>query len=103
MKNTSTRKDSSPTSASSEEKSNRPVRTIWVDDVGASIWSRELVVQGQPRLYYSVSLERSYKDRDGARKYTRTFDAASLSRVIAACTQAGDAIAGMAANPSDGQ
>ena len=97
MKNTATPRKESVTEASpAEEKSNRPVSTIWVEDVGVSVWSRDAVVKGQPVTFYSVTLERSYRDRDGNRKYTKSFDADSLPSLIAACQQAVEAVAGFA-------
>ncbi|MCC7421041.1 MAG: hypothetical protein IT428_12230 [Planctomycetaceae bacterium] len=73
----------------------KPVTTIRVDDCSASVWTREYIVQGQPKIFYSVTLERSYKDRDGAWRYTRSFDAESLGKVMHLCTQASEAIDGL--------
>lgn len=69
-----------------------PVKSFRVGDCSASIWAREFVAQGQPRVFYSVTLERSYKDRDGAWKYTKSFDLDSLGSVVALCQQASEAI-----------
>lgn len=84
----------SATKASPEAK-RKPVATIRVEDCSASIWAREHVIQGQPRTFYSVTLERSYKDRDGAWKYTRSFDADSLGKVVSLCQQASETIDGL--------
>ena len=73
---------------SSPDAKTKPVATIQVEDCSASIWARQHVVQGNPRVFYSVSLERSYKDRNGARKYTRSFDPDSLGKVVCLCQQA---------------
>lgn len=73
---------------SSPDAKRKPVATIQVEDCSASIWARQHVVQGNPRVFYSVSLERSYKDRDGAWKYTRSFDPDSLGKVVSLCQQA---------------
>lgn len=100
MKNTATpRKETVTETSPNEEKSNRPLSTIWVEDVGASVWSRDAVVKGQPATFYSVTLERSYRDRDGNRKYTKSFDADSLPSLIAACQKAVEAIAGFVQMP----
>ena len=69
--------------------------TIRVDDCSASIWAREFVVQGQPKTFWSVTLERSYKDRDGAWKYTRSFDSDSLGKIVSLCQQASETINGL--------
>lgn len=101
MKNARTRTDSQPsTPPPSEEKSNRPLTTIWVDEIGASVWSRDVMVKDHPSTYYSVTLERSYRDRDGGRKYTKSFDAETLPKVMQACQQAHDWIAGLMKKPA---
>ena len=56
------------------KKCRRPIQSIRIGDVSASVWSREFAVQGQMRTFRSVTFERSYKDRDGSWKYTKTFD-----------------------------
>ena len=99
MKNTATRKESKPDASPVVEKPNSPVTTIWVDDVGASVWTRDVQVKGQPVTFYSVSLERSYRDRDGVRKYSRSFDLDTLPRVIEACQKAHDWLFKMAKSP----
>jgi hypothetical protein len=79
------------------------VSIFWVDEpknqiaparVGPaeSIWARTFAVQGQPTKFYSLTLERSYKDRDGAWKYTKSLDADSLGQIIALCQQASEVI-----------
>ena len=77
------------------DEKRKPVSTIRVDDCSASIWAREFVVQGQPKVFYSLTLERSYKDRDGAWKYTKSFDADSLGKVVSLCQQASETINGL--------
>ncbi|HEX3147899.1 MAG TPA: hypothetical protein VHR66_07430 [Gemmataceae bacterium] len=61
--------------------------------MSASIWARDVMVQGERRRWFSVSFERSYKDRDGAWKYSKSFDHASLGKVVALCQQASEIIA----------
>ena len=78
-----------------QDAKRKPVRTIRVDDCSVSIWAREAVVKGEPKTFYSVTLERSYKDRDGGWKYTRSFDADSLGTVVALCQQASEAISAL--------
>ena len=85
-------KDAAP---ASQDERRKPVATIRVDDCSASIWAREFVVQGQPKTFWSVTLERSYKDRDGAWKYTRSFDSDSLGKIVSLCQQASETINGL--------
>jgi hypothetical protein len=79
----------------SQDAKRKPAAVIRVDDCSASVWAREVMVQGQPRIFYSVSLERSYKDRDGAWKYTRSFDQDSLGKIVSLCQQAEQTIRGL--------
>lgn len=90
-----TRPAEQPAATAAPDAKRRPIKMIRVGDCSASIWSREYAVQGSPRVFYSVTLERSYKDRDGAWKYTRSFDAESLGSVMALCQQAGEYINGL--------
>lgn len=78
-----------------QDAKRRPAAVIRLDDCSASIWRREHVIQGKPRVFFSVTLERSYKDRDGAWKYTRSFDADSLGKVVSLCQQAAETINGL--------
>ncbi len=72
-----------------------PVKTIRVDDCSASIWEREFSVKGKPTKFISISFERSYKDRDGAWRYTKSFDPQSLGAIVHLCQQASEAIASL--------
>lgn len=69
-----------------------PLKTLRVEDCSGSIWGRDQLVRGQMRTFFSVTFERSYKDRDGAWKYTRSFDADSLGKLVTLCQQASEAI-----------
>jgi len=80
------------TNANGLDAKRRPLATIRVEDCSASIWAREHVVQGSTKIFYSVTLERSYKDRDGAWKYTRSFDPDSLGKLVSLCQQASERI-----------
>ncbi len=64
------------------EAKRRPIQSFHEGDVSASIWSREAQHQGKPLTFYSVSVERSYRDRDGAYRYTRNFDADDLGALL---------------------
>lgn len=70
----------------------QPIKTIRIDDCSASIWAREAVIRGQATKFYSVSFERSYKDRDGSYKYTKSFDFESLGKVVHLVQQASETI-----------
>jgi hypothetical protein len=79
----------------SQDVKRKPAAVIRVDDCSASIWAREVMVQGQPKTFYSVTLERSYKDRDGAWKYTKSFDQDSLGKIVSLAQQAEQTIRGL--------
>lgn len=78
-----------------QDEKRKPVTTIRVEDVSLSIWAREHLIQGQPRVFYSATIERSFKDRDGRWRYTKSLDPESLGKVVAACQQASESIAGL--------
>ena len=80
------------TATAPQEAKRRPEHTFRVDDVSASVWVREHLVRGQPTKFWSVTLERSYKDAAGQWRYTKTFDADSLGSVVALCQQASEYI-----------
>ena len=79
----------------SQDAGRKPVATIRGNDCSASIWAREYLDQGVPKVFYSISFERSYKDRDGRWRYTRSFDRDSLGSIVSLCQQASESIAGM--------
>ena len=82
------------TSAPQDAKQ-KPVATIRVEDCSASIWSREHLTKGQPTVFYSITFERSYKDRDGRYHYTKSFDATSLPHIATLVQQTATAITDM--------
>lgn len=88
------KKKSAPESAASstQDASSRPVKTFRVDDCSLSVWSRERVIRGETVVFYSVTIERSYKDASGAWKYTRSFDSDSLGKLVTLCQQASEFI-----------
>ncbi len=65
----------------------QPVKTFRVDDCSASVWVRETQVRGEFVKFYSVTFERAYTDRSGARGYTKTFNLESLGKVVTLCQQ----------------
>lgn len=75
-----------------QEAKRLPVRSLREGDCSASIWVRELTVRGDHRVYFSVTLERSFKDPSGQFRYTKTFDPDSLPKVALLCQKAQEAI-----------
>jgi hypothetical protein len=75
-----------------QEAKRRPVQTFRADDVSASIWVREHLVRGQVTKFWSVTLERSYKDAAGQWRYTKTYDSDSLGKIVSLCQQASEYI-----------
>ena len=69
-----------------------PLKTLRVDDCSASIWARDYIVRGKMRTFLSCTFERSYKDRNGAWKYTHSFDSDSLGKLVTLCQQASEVI-----------
>jgi len=78
--------------AASPDAKRGPVKTITLENVHASIFVREHVVQGEPHKFYSVSFTRSYKDASGRYQYTKSFDLDDLGRLITVATQAAEFI-----------
>lgn len=82
----------SETANASQEAKRLPVRTLREDDCNASIWAREFTARGERRAFFSVTLERSFKDPNGQYRYTKTFDPQSLPKVVILCQKAQEAI-----------
>lgn len=78
-----------------QDAKRRPIQCFRIDDVSASVWSREFVIQGQPRTFWSVTFERSYKDAHGTYRWTKSFDFESLGRVVTVAQQAAEFIHGL--------
>ncbi len=66
-----------------QEETRKPADSVRIGDVSGSIWTRDVQVQGAMRRFYSCTFERSYKDRDGTYRYTKTFDRDSLGALVA--------------------
>ncbi|HZZ28992.1 MAG TPA: hypothetical protein VFE46_13405 [Pirellulales bacterium] len=87
------KKEVKPAPAPVEEpSSNRPIKVFVIDDVAASIFTRERSVKGQILTFYNVSFSRSYRDAAGAKKYVKTFDLEDLGKVVAVAQQADEFI-----------
>lgn len=70
----------------------RPLRTLRIEDCSASIWARDFLIRGQPKTFFTTTFERSYKDRNGSLKYTKSFDPESLGKVARLCQQTADVL-----------
>jgi hypothetical protein len=81
-------KDRPEDQAASQAAKRKPDHTIRIEDCSASIWSRSAMIQGKPQVFYSVTLERSFKNAASQWQYTKTFDPDSLAKVASLCEQA---------------
>lgn len=81
--------------APASETKRRPIETFREGDVSASVWGRDVQYKGSLRTFYSVSFERSYRDRDGSYRYTKTFGLSDLGLLMHLAKQASDFIRGL--------
>jgi hypothetical protein len=72
--------------AGAQEPHRSPQKVFRVEDVSASIFSRE----HNGRTYYGVSFTRGYKDSAGDRKYSKYFDADDLGKVVTVAQQSAE-------------
>lgn len=77
------------------DQANGPIKVFVLDDVSASVFSRDVPVNGQERTFYSVSFSRSYRDSSGTRKYVKTFNLEDLAKVVTVAQQADEHIHGL--------
>jgi len=61
--------------------------------VSATIWANQIVKDGQPLVLSSVSFEKSYKDKDGTWKTTKSLNVQDLPKAIMVLTKAYEHIA----------
>lgn len=76
--------------AAPQEAKRSPVKQFRIEDVSAFVYARER----NGWTFYSVSPTRSYKDRDGERKYTKSFDAEDLGKLVTVLQQAAEWVHG---------
>jgi hypothetical protein len=88
------KKKSSETNQVTESEGTKPVKVFRIDDVSASVFVRERMVQGENRQFYSVTFSRSYKDSQGQWRYTKWFDVEDLGKIVTVAQQAGEFIHG---------
>ena len=93
MATSTKKKDSAAATDAAEPAKRTPAKTIRQDDCSVSIWAREYPVQGKPTTFYSVTFERSYKDRNGSWSYTKSFGPDDLGKIVSLCQEAEKAIA----------
>lgn len=79
--------------ASSEKRS--PVKSFREGEVAASIFRREVEIDGEERLFHSVSFTRSYKDGEGRYQYAKSFDPDDLGKVVSVAKQATEYLQGL--------
>lgn len=94
------RKDSAVATDATETASVKrtPLRTFREGDCSLSIWGREYPVQGKMVTFYSLTFERSYRDRSGTWRYTKSFSHDDLGQIVSLCHQAERAIAELQAD-----
>ena len=83
-----------PNKEAATEAAEGPAKVFRIDDVSASVFARERAVRGESRVFYSVSFSRSYKDANGAWRYSKSFDLEDLGKIISLCQQADEYIRG---------
>jgi hypothetical protein len=84
-----------PAAPASQDERRRPLTTLREGDVSASVWSKTVQYKGKPLTLYSVSVERSYKDAGGSWRYTRSFDADDLGKLVTVAHRAAEYINGL--------
>lgn len=95
MKKTAEHPVATTATNASQDVKRKPVATVRVEDCSASIWAREHVIQGKPKVFYSITLERSFKNASGVWQYTKSFDPDSLGKIVSMCQQASETITGL--------
>jgi hypothetical protein len=90
--------EAAPTVSPDEKR--RPIQSFREDDVSASVWARQHMVRGQLLTFYSVTLERSYRDNTGQYRYTKIFDGDCLGRLAAVIQKAAEYIHGLISKPA---
>jgi hypothetical protein len=85
------KKGASP-EAPAAEAAKGPIKVFVIDDVSASVFSRDHFANGEMRTFYSVSFSRSYRDSAGKRLYVKTFNLEDLGKIVAVAQQADEFI-----------
>lgn len=66
---------------------NKPEHKIRYGSISATIWKNKRIVNNNVIELPSISIERSYQDKDGNWKTTNSFQPNDLMKVILACQQ----------------
>src|SRR5205823_5373154 len=91
----SKKKASTTEATASQDAKHRPLKTFLQGDVSASVWHRDHEVKGVLSRFYSVTFERSYKDKTGKFCYTQSFNSENLGALMSLCREASDYIMGL--------
>lgn len=59
---------------------NKPIKKISAGNIQASIWKNQTQINGAVKDFFSVSLERSYKDKQGNWKNTSSLNEADIPK-----------------------
>jgi hypothetical protein len=81
-----------PEQTAEQDAKRRPIKTFYEDDIGVSIWSRQVRIRGKFVTFHSFTFERSYKDAFGQYRYTKSFNLEDLPKIISLAKQAGEYI-----------
>ena len=66
----------------------KPEAKFRAGTVSATVWANQTVKDGQPRAFSSVSFEKSYKDKDGTWKTTKSLNVTDLPKAVMVLTKA---------------
>ena len=89
-----------PAAPASQDAKRRPLQSFREGDgVAASVWAHEVQYKGKPVTFYSVSVEKSYRDRDGAARWTKNFDASDLGALLTVIQKTAEYILGLQRQP----
>lgn len=66
----------------------KPEAKFRAGTVSATVWANQTVKDGQPRTFSSVSFEKSYKDKDGTWKSTKSLNVTDLPKAVMVLTKA---------------
>ena len=89
-----------PDAAEPVPEKRTPTKTIREGDCSVSIWHRVYAVKNKLTDFYSLTFERSYRDKDQKWRYTRSFSLEDLAKIVILCKKAEAAIAKLRAEDS---
>ncbi|MCK4981962.1 MAG: hypothetical protein KAS17_03510 [Victivallaceae bacterium] len=68
--------------------SEKPIKKFSTGNVQASIWRNQTMVNGAPKEFFSVSVERSYKDKQGNWNNTNSLRTTDIPKAQLALSEA---------------